>query len=250
MLKMLLDPIGECMATFVLIHGAAANAHYWYLVQPLLVEAGHTVITPDLPTSDSTAGFNDYAAAVMAAMADQPPAEQPGLIMVGQSLGAFTAPIVAQTVHTDLIVLVAPMIPAPGETPGEWGSNTAQPQAMEKYAKEIGVDPTFDVMTTFMHDVPLDIVDELMKAGEPPQSDTIFAKPFPLQQWPDIPTKVIVGTLDRMFPINFQRRLCQDRLGVVPDEISTGHLPAFANPEALAERLLAYADTLSSTRPL
>lgn len=237
------------MATFVLIHGASANAHYWYRVRPLLADSGHTVITPELPTSDATADFNDYAAAVVTAMSDQPPAEQPGLVIVGQSLGAFTAPIVAQTVHTDLIVLVAPMIPAPGETPGEWGSNTGHPEAMAKYARDIGVDPTFDLMTTFMHDVSPDIVNDLMKAGEPPQSDTIFDKPFPLEQWPDIPTKVVVGTLDRMFPVELQRRLCKDRLGVVPDEIPTGHLPALAKPEALAERLLAYADALLSKRP-
>lgn len=229
------------MATFVLIHGASANAHYWHLVTPLLEEAGHAVVAPDLPTGDSTADFNDYAAAVVAVMSDQTGASETGLIIVGQSLGAFTAPIVAQTVHADLIVLVAPMIPAPGESPGEWGSNTGHPEAMAKYAGEIGVDPKFDLMTTFMHDVPLDIVNELMKAGEPPQSVTIFSKPFPLRQWPDIPTKVIVGTLDRMFPVEFQRRLCQDRLSIVPDEIPTGHLPAFAKPEALAERLLAYA---------
>lgn len=52
-----------------------------------------------------------------------------------------------------------------------------------------------------------------------------------------------------MFPLNFQRRLCRERLGLVPDEISTGHLPACANPKALADRLLLYADELPSPTP-
>jgi len=49
-----------------------------------------------------------------------------------------------------------------------------------QYAEEAGFDPTFDLMTTFFHDVPEDVVEELMKAGEPQQSEAIFGKPFPL----------------------------------------------------------------------
>lgn len=230
------------MATFVLIHGASADAHYWYLVRPLLANAGHTVVTPELPTDDPAADFDDYASAVTTAIAGAN-VEPQGLVIVGQSLGAFTAPIVAKAMNADRLVLVAPMIPAPGETPAAWGTNTGHETAMAEYASEIGIDPKFDLMTTFMHDVPTDVTQDLMKRGEPTQSDTIFTKPFPLHEWPDISTAVIAGTLDRMFPIEFQQRLCRERLGLTPYEIPTGHLPAFANPHALASMLLAIEAT-------
>jgi len=36
------------------------------------------------------------------------------------------------------------------------------------------------------------------------------------------------------------RRVVRDRLGITPDEIDGGHLPALARPKELVERLEAY----------
>ena len=40
--------------------------------------------------------------------------------------------------------------------------------------------------------------------------------------------------------MGFQRRLARERLGVTPEEIDTGHLPALVDPEELVRRLEAY----------
>jgi hypothetical protein len=53
-----------------------------------------------------------------------------------------------------------------------------------------------------------------------------------------------VGKRDRLFPLQFQRRVIGERLGITPDEIDTGHLPALARPTELATLILDYA-----TRP-
>jgi pimeloyl-ACP methyl ester carboxylesterase len=76
--------------------------------------------------------------------------------------------------------------------------------------------------------------------GEPRQSDTPFGKPWPLDAWPDVPTHVIAGSKDRLFPLDFMRRLSRERLNVEPHVIDTGHLPALARPKELADRLEAY----------
>jgi len=34
----------------------------------------------------------------------------------------------------------------------------------------------------------------------------------------------------------------KERLGITPDEMDGGHLPALAHPEELADRLLAYLE--------
>lgn len=227
------------MATFVLIHGSSANAGYWRYVGPRLTEAGHEVIAPDLPTDDDSAGFTDYADAVVKAIGDKS-----DIVIVGQSMGAYTAPIVAERVATRLIVLLAPMIPAPGEAPGQWWQATGQPAAQEKYAEQVGIDPGFDVMTTFMHDVPQDVVDELMAEGEPHQSGAIFGSTFPLDAWPDVPTKVIACANDRLFPLELIRRLADERLGLDVDEIDSGHLSAFGHPDQVAAKLTEYVAEL------
>ena len=36
------------------------------------------------------------------------------------------------------------------------------------------------------------------------------------------------------------RRVVSERLGITPDEMSSGHLPALAHPKELADRLEAY----------
>ena len=133
--------------------------------------------------------------------------------------------------------LVAPMIPSPGESPGEWWANTGQTRrgGGRTSVKAAIPDAAFDVITTFMHDVPPDIVAEAFARGEPRQSDTPFAEPWPLDEWPSVPTRVLAGRHDRLFPLEFMRRLALERLSVVADVIDTGHLPALSRPDELAQ---------------
>lgn len=91
-----------------------------------------------------------------------------------------------------------------------------------------------------MHDVPQDVVEEAFARGERDQSGTPFTRPWPLPAWPDVPTRVLIASRDRLFPVGFQRRLARERLGVTPEEIDTGHLPALVDPEEPVRRLEAY----------
>src|SRR5687767_11308328 len=138
------------MATFVLLHGAGSDSWYWHLVTPLLEAAGHDVVAVDLPCDDDTAGLADYVDTVVDAVGDRQ-----GLVLVAQSLAGFTAPLVAERVPVDLIVLVAAMVPAPGETAGDWWTNTGQGEAMEALAVAEGREPEdWDPATVFLHDLP------------------------------------------------------------------------------------------------
>ena len=101
------------MSTFVLIPGAGGAAWYWHRVAPRLRDAGHQAIAVDLPGDDEIAGLPAYARRVVAAIGDRD-----DVVLVAQSLGAFTAPLVAERVPVLGLVLVNAMIPTPGETPG------------------------------------------------------------------------------------------------------------------------------------
>ncbi len=226
------------LATYVLIHGAGSDSWYWHLVAPELQARGHEVVAPDLPCDDDSAGLAEYTDAVVDAIGDRT-----DLVVVGQSLGGFTAPLVCDRVPVGLLILVAAMVPLPGEKPGDWWANTGWEQARREQAERDGRTTgggEFDEMAEFFHDVPADVVAEAFARGARGQSGTPFEKPWPLGAWPDVPTRALLCRHDRFFPAGFMRRVVQDRLGVTPDEIDGGHLPAFSRPRELAARLEAY----------
>lgn len=220
------------MSGYVLIPGGGGSAFYWHRVVPLLRERGHDVVAVDLPAGDDSAGFEEYAETVVAAIGDRRE-----LVLVGQSLGGFTAPLVAARVPVDLLILVNAMVPRPGESAGEWWDNTGQPAAAAEMAAREGRSPEFDLEAIFFHDVPAEVKAEVFARQEPPQSGTPFERPWPLSAWPDVPVRFIQGRDDRLFPVEFQRRVVRERLGVEIDEMPGGHLLALSRPAELVERL-------------
>lgn len=210
-----------------MIHGAGDVGWYWHLVEAELRERGHDVIAPDLPCEDDAAGLPEYADTIAEVIADRT-----DLVVVAQSAGGFTAPLVCDRVPVELLVLVAPMIPAPGEAPADYWSNTRYgEEENEVYDDEIAL---------FYQDVPPDLASEALERGRT-QSETRMGEPSPMKAWPDVPTRVLLCRDDRLFPAPFIRRVARERLGLTPDEIDGGHTPALSRPKELAERLDAYA---------
>lgn len=233
-------------ATFVLIPGAGGSAWYWHRVTPLLAEAGVDAIAVDLPADDDSADLSTYADVVCDAVSDV----DGELVIVGQSMGASTAPMVADRIGATLIVLVNPMVPKAGESPGQWWDATGQDQAMAEHFRRIGLpDKEFDPVEGaseatgdvryFFHDVPAPVRDDAFSRPPPRQSDTPFGKTWPLDGWPDVPTRVLAGDDDRFFPLEFQRRVVDERLGLDVDVLPGGHLMALSRPRELADYLLA-----------
>jgi pimeloyl-ACP methyl ester carboxylesterase len=233
------------VATFVLIPGAGGSAWYFHLVEPLLAGHGHRTVAVDLPAADPSAGIDEYADTVLAELGEH--RADPDLVVVGQSLGGFTAPIVAHQVSAKLLVMLNAMTPTPGESAGDWWGNTGQAQARLDKAQADGRAPEFDVIRDFFHDVPPEVTAEAMAVGEPPQSDGPFGKPWPLAAWPDLPIRFVQGRDDRLFPLEFQRRVVSERLGIGIDELPGGHLLALSHPAELADQLLTYLRDLEPT---
>ena len=59
---------------------------------------------------------------------------------------------------------------------------------------------------------------------------------------------MLAGRHDRMFPLEFQRRVARERLGLEVEEIDGGHMVALSNPAELADRLEAYRRALHDVR--
>jgi hypothetical protein len=218
--------------TFVLIPGAGGMAWNWHRVTPLLTAAGHQAIAVDLPGDDDSAGLPEYAEIVSAAMNGHD-----DVVLVAFSLGGFTAPLAAGRPEVTALVLVNAMIPVPGETAGAWWDHTGAVQARLDAAATAGYSQDFDEALYFLHDVPAEVLAD--DEGSPrAESDAAFGSVCDFREWPSVPIKVVAGADDRFFPVDFQRRVAGERLGIAADVLPGGHLITLAQPQAVADYLL------------
>lgn len=226
------------MSTFVLVPGAGGDAWYWHRVVAELTARGHRAVPVDLPAADPAAGLDAYVDAVVTAAAGRT-----DLVVVGHSLGGFSAPVAAQQLGARALVLVNAMIPLPGERLGDWWSATgfeaAIAAAAQRDGRDLSADP--DQRETMFHDVPPEVV-EAAFARPFEQEDGLFADTWPAAR-PDVPTRVLAARDDRFFPLEFQRRVARERLGLDVEELPGGHLVALSRPAELAGLLTSEGRT-------
>jgi pimeloyl-ACP methyl ester carboxylesterase len=222
------------MATFALIHGGGSTAWDWHLISPILRQAGHEVVAVDLPIEDPAAGLDDYVRTVTDAVGDRT-----HVIVVGHSLGGFTAPLVVDALDAEGLVFFTAMIPRPGETFMQWWAGSGHDQ------ETIDDDPNI----SFFNGVPEGLADEARRRERDQQGDWM-SRPWPADRLPAVSTMGIVCTDDRFFPAPFMRRLIADRLGVAPVEIPGGHYAALTHPLELAVALDRFAGEIGSTRSI
>lgn len=216
--------------TFVLVPGAGGMASYWHLVQRHLTQHGFANVAVDLPGDDPKAGLPQYVDLVVEAASGVEDA-----VIVGQSIGGFSASWAAGLLPIRQLILLNAMIPNPGETAGEWWANTGSADAKRTYDIDQGRDPdapSDDEL--FLHDVP---PENLIDEEQRDETETIFETPWGLSAWPDVPTRVLAGVDDRFFPFVFQQRVARDRLGIEVEGVPGGHLPALSRPAELTEAL-------------
>jgi pimeloyl-ACP methyl ester carboxylesterase len=227
------------MATFLLIHGAGDVGWYWHLTEAQLRSRGHRTIAPDLPCGDAAASLDDYVGAVVGAV----PARQDDLVIVGQSYGAFTATLAASRLRARLLVLLAGMIPVPGEKPADWWLNTGYQQAVEEQARlDGGKTGNDDPFISYYNGIPRPLAEEALRRGGRGESSVVWDTPWPLDAWPDVPTRFILCKDDQFSPAAFMRGLAQERLGAVPDEVPGCHCAALSHPRELSDLLVSYLD--------
>jgi pimeloyl-ACP methyl ester carboxylesterase len=218
------------MTSIALIPGAGGLGWYWHLVQGGLRERGYDAFAVDF-AAGGVVGLPAYADATVQAIGDRTE-----VVLVAQSMGAFTAPLVWQRVPTRQVVFVNAMIPQPGETPGEWWDNVASEPARRAAAIRDGYSPEFDLATYFLHDLSAELIAELQRRGSS-QLDERFDDVCTFAEWPAIPIHAIAGRDDRFFPLELQRRIARDRLGIEPATVPGGHLAALSHPDEMVTAL-------------
>lgn len=219
--------------TYVLVPGAGGMASYWHELSTQLTARGTASVAVALPGPDPDAGLPEYVDEIVRVAE---PLDD--IVLVGQSLGGFSASWAAERLKPRGLVLLNAMIPVPGETAGQWWEATGSTEARRVNDILAGRDPDapFDPDVMFLHDVPHEVIAAM---GEPQdESEAVFAAVWELEDWPDVPTRVVAATDDRLFPLSFQRDIARTRLGIEVEEVPGGHLCALSHPAELATLLL------------
>jgi hypothetical protein len=116
----------------------------------------------------------------------------------------------------ELLVLLAPMIPAPGEAPDSYWTHTRYSEGVQ--------DRYDDAIALFYQDVPPELVAQALNRARI-QSEARMGEPSSLRAWPGTPTRVLICRDDRLFPLHFLRHIARERLGITPDESTAGTPP-------------------------
>jgi hypothetical protein len=220
------------MTSVALIPGAGGLGWYWHLVERELQHRGHDAFAVDLAPLGRT-GLPAYADAVVDAIAGRT-----GVALVAQSMGAFTAPLVWQRTPACVVVFVNAMIPRPGETPGQWWDNVGSGHARTAAAARDGYSTEFDLTTYFMHDIPVDLAEEMRRrAGS--QLDERFDDVCTFDSWPPVP--IHAGRPRRLVlpartPAARRPRAARDRSRRRPG----CHLAALSHPQELSEVIAGF----------
>jgi pimeloyl-ACP methyl ester carboxylesterase len=214
------------VATFALIHGAWHDHTCWDRLAPLLRDAGHAVVAPDLPKEDPEADLADYARTVIDALGDAD-----DVVVVGHSFGSDTAAHVAAARPVGLVVYLCPRlgaVRAPEGAPRVFrpGFRPSRLPGMTFWRPE-------DAIRTMYAGLDAETA-RTTAATLGPQVDVDGPR---LSRLPDVPTEVVIARDDEAFTPDWSRWAARTLAGVEPIEIDGGHFPMLERPRELAELL-------------
>ena len=228
------------MTTFLLLHGACHDGWCWTRISEALRALGHESVAPDLPVEDTNAGLDEYAAVALGAL-DRAASE---VVVVGHSLGALTAAVVASRLPSARrLVFVAGIVGMPGKALSELADvDVDRDLPMGEDAIEADDRGRFrfteaGARELLYHDCPDDLAAEA--TGHLRFQRSLWTEVAPFDAWPSCETASVVCGDDRVVNPEWSRRIARERLGIEPTEIPGGHSPMLARPAALTAALTA-----------
>lgn len=229
------------MTTFALVHGAWHGAWCWGQLTPLLQQAGHDVVTMNLPIDHGAATFDDYADVVCAALANR----DDDVVLVGHSLGGHTVPLVAARRPVRHLVYLCALVPDIGRSLFDQLDHKIE-MLNPAYLEGLSV-PDEQLLQAW---TDLDLACAMLygDCDEPttkaaidrlrPQSAYPATLPTSLAEHPSVPTTYVVCSEDQILRPEWSRQTACERLGAELIELPGDHSPFYSRPSALADVLL------------
>jgi pimeloyl-ACP methyl ester carboxylesterase len=218
------------VSTFCLVHGAWHGPCCWEALVDRLSERGHVALAPDLPFHDARAGYEER---VRPALDGLEGVTGPAVV-VGHSLGATYAPLIAVARSDCTLVHLCPRLG--GFTPPPGAPETFRPGVPFPATREDGTsiwERESAIAALYGRLAPATA--RAMARRLRPLAAIDAA--YPLARHPEIATALIYAADDEIFEPAWERFIATELLGIEPIEIPGGHFPMLENPDALADLL-------------
>ena len=219
------------MAIFCLLHGKWHDGACWQPLVRALSHRGHDCLTPDLPFDDPAAGHEQRAQPGIEALhaADEP------AVVVGHSLAASVAPLVALHGGASFLVYLcpAPAGPLAGVDVGVGPIRPAFPFPPDRPDGTSVWEPDAAVAAMYPRLPPATA--RTMAARLRPGAGA--ADRYPLDGHPGVPAALVLASDDEFFVPEWSRRVATAVLGSEAIEIPGGHFPMIEAPAELARLL-------------
>lgn len=235
--------------SFILVHSAWLGGWQWDTVAQSLQEAGHHVLTPDLPghgqdkTPPSEITMETYVNYLTELLDQQ---EKP-VILVGHSFNGITISRVAELRPEKvkkLVYLTAFLLPN-GASFFSAVEGVSGSKAVENFY--LSEDKTYalvkeeEIQNAFAHDIPVAAFEKAKPYIVPePAAPLSYELEVSEEHFGKIPKYYIECTEDRAIPIAVQRAMYEGKVAK-SYSLPSSHTPNFSQPVELAKHLAAIA---------
>lgn len=224
--------------TFIFVHGGFGSPAELAPTVPYLEAKGHRVVNVDLPSERANATLDDYASAVVQAMAGISGPR----ILVAHSAGGATIPLVAAQAAVDRLIFAAAFVLQPGQSIYEaLGPDTQAAITSVSIDNGNGTRSfDFDLLASLVPAEQREAYLAFLRATQRKQGMQAIHQPWPGTGIPDVPRSYILCTEDQIIHPERQRAFAAV-LGVTPIEIASEHSVFAMKPQELASILESLA---------
>jgi pimeloyl-ACP methyl ester carboxylesterase len=225
------------MADFILVHGGGHGAWCWGLLQAEFARLGHTTHAMDMPVDRPGATIDDYARAVLDAVAGRAADEA---YLVGHSMGGLIVPRVAtERPKARILFLCAGF------------AHTSEAELRENYSVLSSVAYTRHLVTdaqgrtsmeaaqavqAYYHDVPRELAEWAVGKLRPQWAQAHLAA-GPIPPYRDRVAGIVNCRDDRILAAEPHAKLARQRFGIEPVMLLGSHSPFLSRPAHLARVL-------------
>lgn len=228
--------------SIVLVHGAYADGSSWGKVIPVLQAKGYTVVAVQNPL---TSLADDVAATERAVNQQAGP-----VVLVGHSSAGVVITEAGANPRVKALVYVSAVAPAAGQSLADAAAGfPPSPAAATVIKDEAGflTLPAASIARYFAQDLP-PAEQALIAATQGPWGGGFAAEKVARAAWRDKPSWWVIGEKDLMIAPGLQEKMAANIRAKVT-RVPTGHLPMLADPGAVANVIIAAAESVAAVKP-